>query len=65
MYGIPSATGGYGDGQQDDPYNTGDRLVDRIMAAEYNLSVQRNDGPQAINILARMLGHWLTNRLAR
>jgi hypothetical protein len=51
-----------GDGSE---YSYGDRLAGRIMAAEYNLAVQRNDAPQARNILARMLGQWLSNRYNR
>jgi hypothetical protein len=62
MYGIPGNDpfSQFGLGQQDD---TGDRLVDRIMAAEYSLSIQQNDGSQALGILARMLGQWLNRRL--
>jgi hypothetical protein len=50
---------------QDDDVTAGDRLVGRIMSAEYNLAVQRNDGLQATDILARMLGQWLSNRFGR
>lgn len=40
----------------------GSRLPDRVMAAEYNLAVQRNDGAQAIGTLARIIGTWLFRR---
>ena len=42
--------------------DAGDRLVSRIMAAEYNLAVQRGDSRQATSILALLLGQFLSNR---
>jgi hypothetical protein len=41
---------------------TGDRLAGRIMAAEYNLAVQRGDSRQAASILAVLAGQLLTDR---
>lgn len=43
----------------------GDRLVSRIMAAEYNLAVQRGDTRQAAGILALLTGQFLTDREGR
>jgi hypothetical protein len=43
----------------------GDRLVDRVMAEEYNLAVQRQDGPQSATpggILAQIIGWWMNRR---
>jgi hypothetical protein len=40
----------------------GDRLVGRIMAAEYNLAVQRGDLGQATGILAMLAGQFLSQR---
>ena len=43
----------------------GDRLVDRVMAQEYNLAVQRQRGPQTATpggILAQVIGWWLARR---
>lgn len=39
--------------------------VGRMMTAQYNLSVQRGDAPQATSVLARMFGQWLANKFAR
>jgi hypothetical protein len=41
---------------------SGDRLVGRIMAAEYNLAVQRGDFMQATGVLALLVGQLLTDR---
>lgn len=60
--GAPADSDQAGDGNQ---YAYGDNMVERIMAAEYNLAVQRNDGPQAMGTLARMLGQFLANRFSR
>jgi hypothetical protein len=57
MYGIGNDPLG---GQQD-----GDRLMDRILADEYNQDVQRGDTRQAVGTLARLFGLWLSDRLAR
>ena len=51
-----------GDSQQQPDQDAGDRLVSRIMAAEYNLAVQRGDSRQATSILALLLGQFLSNR---
>jgi hypothetical protein len=54
------------DGWQPQPdQSTGDRLVGRIMAAEYNLAVQRGDTSQATDILARIVGQLLADREGR
>jgi hypothetical protein len=45
---------------QDMPY--GDRLVGRILSAEYNLAVQRGDAPQAADALAKILGMFLNEK---
>jgi hypothetical protein len=51
------------DGQQPQPnQSAGDRLAGRIMAAEYNLAVQRGDSRQATGILALLAGQLLTDR---
>lgn len=53
-------------GQQPQPgQGAGDRLVGRIMAAEYNLAVQRGDTRQAAGILALIVGQLLTDRESR
>jgi hypothetical protein len=49
---------------QDQDMSCGDRLVGRIMAAEYNLAVQRGDQQQANDALGKLLGMFL-NRLFR
>jgi hypothetical protein len=52
-------------GPQDPNYlgpDYGSRLPDRVMAAEYNLAVQRGDGGQAWAVLARMIGTFLFRR---
>ena len=38
----------------------GDRLVGRIMAAEYNLAQQRGDQQQANDALGKLLGMFLS-----
>jgi hypothetical protein len=48
--------------QQDQDMPYGDRLVGRIMSAEYNLAVQRGDAPQAADALAKILGQFLSER---
>ncbi len=63
MFGIGNDP--FGQQIQDDPYASGDRLVNRVMSAQYNLAVQRNDAPTATGILARMLGQWLQTRFSR
>jgi hypothetical protein len=50
------------DQQQDQDMSYGDRLVGRIMAAEYNLAVQRGDATQAADALAKILGQFLSAR---
>lgn len=51
------------DGQQaESGQGAGDRLVGRIMAAEYNLAVQRGDLGQATGILAMLAGQFLSQR---
>lgn len=53
-----------GQGSQND---TGNDLVARIMAAEYNLAVQRQgaDAATPMGILGQMLGELLQERAAR
>lgn len=63
MLGIGSDPFGQQAQGQDADY--GRDLPGRIMASEYNLAVQRGDGPQAAGIFARMLGQWLANRFGR
>jgi hypothetical protein len=56
------------DGQQPQPdQGAGDRLVSRIMAAEYNLAVQRQGAASATpaGILALIVGQLLTDRESR
>jgi hypothetical protein len=54
------------DGQQPQPdQGAGDRLVSRIMAAEYNLAVESGDSSQAADILARIVGQFLIDREGR
>lgn len=45
--------------------NAGDRLAGRVMAAQYNLAVQRGDTRQATDILARIVGQFLSDRAGR
>jgi hypothetical protein len=53
-------------GHQPQPdQGAGDRLAGRIMAAEYNLAVQRGDSRQAAGILALLAGQLLTDREGR
>jgi hypothetical protein len=64
MYGIGNDPFS-GPGEQ---YGSGDRMVERVMAAEYNLTLQRERGPQAASpsgILAQVVGQWLQSRLSR
>ena len=56
------------DGQlQNSQDDTGCVLAARIMAAEYNLAVQRQGAAKAtpMGILAQVLGEWLQERSAR
>lgn len=66
MYGIGGDPfGGDRFGRHDQGLDAGDRLVGRIMAAEYNLGVQQGGtaGRQlADQSLSRLIGMWL-NRL--
>jgi hypothetical protein len=52
---------------QDHGQSAGDRIVGRIMAAEYNLAVQRQGAARATptGILAQILGELLQERAAR
>lgn len=50
------------DQQQD--MTVGDRLVGRILSAEYNLAQQRGDQQQANDALGKLLGMFL-NRMFR
>lgn len=51
--------------QQNQNSQPGDRLVERVMSAEYNLAVQRNDGQQAMNTLARLVGFLMSKSAGR
>jgi hypothetical protein len=56
------------DGQQPQPdHGAGDRLVGRVMAAEYSLAVQRQGAASATpaGILALLAGQLLTDREGR
>lgn len=54
------------DGQQPQPdQGASDRLVGRIMAAGYNLTVQSGDSRQAAGILALTIGQLLIDRESR
>jgi hypothetical protein len=44
---------------QDQDVPCGDRLAGRIMAAEYNLAVQRGDQQRANDALGKLLGMFL------
>ena len=57
MHGIGNDP--FGQQSQGQGFGYGDRLVDRVMATEYNLAIQRNDAPSALGVLARMFGEWL------
>ena len=48
--------------QQDQDMSYGDRLVGRILSAEYNIAVQRGDAPQAADALAKILGMFLNEK---
>jgi hypothetical protein len=54
------------DDQQPQPdQGAGDRLVSRIMAAEYNLAMEFGDSGQAAGVLARIVGQFLIDRESR
>lgn len=54
--------------QQNDSMTTGDRLVGRIMSAEYNLAQQRQPGWQKMSpggVLGQMVGEALAGFFSR
>jgi hypothetical protein len=62
MFGIGNDPFDQFGGQQDQGLDAGELLAGRIMAAEYNLAVQRGDTRQATQALGLMLGQFLANR---
>jgi hypothetical protein len=59
---------GFDEQQQNNGMISGDRLVGRVMAEEYNLAVQRERGRQTMRpsgVFSQMLGAWLSDRFSR